>query len=56
MSKKKDISSYEQNAHARKLRQRKTKSVYCMCACYNEELGLLALSLIDKEIQIYRIK
>lgn len=27
-----------------------------MCAAYNEELGLLALSLIDKEIQIYRIK
>lgn len=56
ISKKKDISSYEQNAHARKLRQRPTKSVYCMCAAYNEELGLLALSLIDKEIQIYRIK
>lgn len=54
--KKKESTSHEQNAHARKLKQRQTKSVYCMCAAYNEELGLLALSLIDKEIQIYRIK
>jgi len=54
--KKKENMSYEQNAHARKLKQMQTKSVYCMCAAYNEELGLLALSLIDKEIKIYRIK
>lgn len=53
---RKESTSHEQNAHARKLKQRQTKSVYCMCAAYNEELGLLALSLIDKEIQIYRIK
>ena len=34
----------------------KTKSVYTLCATFNEDLGLLALSLVDKEIKIYRIK
>ena len=33
-----------------------TKAVYAMCCAFSEELGLLALSLIDKEIKIYRIK
>jgi hypothetical protein len=33
-----------------------TKSVYALCATFNEELGYLALSLIDREIKVYRIK
>jgi len=33
-----------------------TKSVYTLCATFNEELHLLALSLIDKEIKVYRVK
>ena len=33
-----------------------TKSVYTLCATFNEELALLALSLIDKEIKVYRVK
>ena len=32
------------------------KSVYTTCATYNEEFGLLALALIDKEVKIYRVK
>jgi len=33
-----------------------TKSVYALCATYHEELAMLALSLIDKEIKIYKVK
>ena len=33
-----------------------TKSVYTLCATYSEEFGLLALSLIDKEMKIYRVR
>ena len=33
-----------------------TKSVYALCATYHEELAMLALSLIDKEIKVYKVK
>lgn len=33
-----------------------TKAVYTLCATYSEELNILALSLIDKEIKVYRVK
>jgi hypothetical protein len=43
-------------SHARKLQEMQTKSVYALCATYHEELAMLALSLIDKEIKVYKIK
>ena len=30
--------------------------MYAMCACFNKELSLLALSLIDREIKVYKVK
>jgi len=42
--------------NAKKLKEMQTKSVYGVCATFNEEFALLALALIDKEIKIYRVK
>lgn len=44
---------YEQN---RKNKIKHTKEVYSVCACFHEELQILAISLIDKDIKIYKIK
>ena len=40
----------------RKVRPQQFKSVLALCATYNKEFNLLAISLIDKEIKLYRIK
>ena len=40
----------------KQMKSMQTKAVYAMCCAFSEELGLLALSLIDREIKIYRIK
>lgn len=40
----------------RRIRKLDQKAVYCVAANYNEELGLLALALIDREIKIYKVK
>jgi hypothetical protein len=46
----------EVNSQSRKLKSLQTKSVYTLCATFNEDLALLALALIDREIKVYRIK
>jgi hypothetical protein len=46
----------EHPSHARKLQEMQTKSVYGLCATYHEDMAMLALSLIDKEIKVYKIK
>ncbi len=59
MKMKKNLSQFDQTTsvtHAKKLKSMATKSVYALCATFNEELGYLALSLIDREIKVYRIK
>lgn len=33
-----------------------TKAVYTVAIDYNDELGLMALALIDKEVKIYTVK
>lgn len=48
--------SHEREIYQKKLQQMQTKSVYAICATFSEELGLLALALIDKEIKLYKIK
>ena len=40
----------------RKKENMQTKSIFALCATYNEEFGLMAISLIDKEIKVYRVK
>ena len=47
------------NEHPNQRKQMKSmqsKAVYTLCATFSEELGILALSLIDKEIKVYRVK
>jgi hypothetical protein len=33
-----------------------TKAVYALAADFNEEIGLLAIALIDKEVKVYYVK
>jgi hypothetical protein len=33
-----------------------TKAVFALAADYNEDVGLLAIALIDKEIKVYYVK
>lgn len=44
---------FEQN---RRNKVKTIKEVYSVCANYHEKLSLLAVSLIDKEIKIYKLK
>ena len=33
-----------------------TKEIYSICAYYHEDLSILAIALIDKEVKIYKMK
>lgn len=53
---KRDFNSealFEQN---RKNKIKHTKEVYSLCAYYHQELGILAIALIDKEVKVYKLK
>jgi hypothetical protein len=32
------------------------KAIYSVCAFYHEEMNIFAVSLIDKELKVYKIK
>jgi hypothetical protein len=53
-----DLSKQSENdvINLKKKNLKNFKSVYALCATYNQELGILAISLIDREIKMYRFK
>jgi len=53
---KKPESEGEQKLAEPRIRLSEHKAVYVTASNYNEELGILALVLIDKEIKIYYIR
>lgn len=46
-------SHFEQN---RKNKIKHTKRIYSVCSDFHSGLNLLAISLIDKEVKIYKLK
>ena len=53
---KKKAYESETKSNEPRIKQKENKAVFVTASHFNEELGLLALVLIDKEIKIYYIR